>query len=72
MHKHEEAIKVYEEALHLEETPALVYFKMGLCYNKIGQPLKALRFFQHVFSKILFHPFQQGLDDFIMAPQSCL
>jgi tetratricopeptide (TPR) repeat protein len=46
MEQWEKAISVYEEMLELEFTKAHTYYKIGLCYRKMQQPISALNAFQ--------------------------
>jgi len=42
----QKAISVYEEMLDLEYTKSFTYYKIGLCYKEIKQPVLALNSFQ--------------------------
>ncbi len=42
----DKAIEVYEEMLELEYTKAFTFYKIGLCYKELKQPLLALNSFQ--------------------------
>ncbi len=44
--KYDEAIKVYQEMLEVEFTKAFTYYKIGLCYRELKQPVPALAAFQ--------------------------
>ncbi len=44
--KYDEAIKVYHEMLEVEFTKAFTYYKIGLCYRELKQPVQALAAFQ--------------------------
>ncbi|MDR2207185.1 MAG: tetratricopeptide repeat protein [Flavobacteriaceae bacterium] len=46
MSRWEEAIEIYEEMLELEYTKTYTYYKMGMCYRELRQPMFALNYFQ--------------------------
>lgn len=43
--QYQEAIKVYEESLQYDDTPSYTHLKIGRCYKKLDEPLKALTSF---------------------------
>ena len=46
MGKFQKSIEVYEEMLELEYTKAFTFYKIGLCYKELKQPILALNAFQ--------------------------